>query len=240
LVNSIYLFFRTGRNRDYTYLGNLKYLSHDRKRERPVYFQWQILDWGTGDMPNRIGLELQTKRKSGIPLYRKQKNTLEEVTPPVNGKRLGVDTPTFRTNKDTDFAGRDERNKELGLLGEKLVIELEKKQLIESDRSDLAEKVKHISVIRGDGAGYDIESFTPEGETKFIEVKTTKGSKITSFFISSNEFYFAKIHKDHYLLYRIFEYDKDTNTGKYFVIQNIAEMDLSPTQFRISFTSNLK
>ena len=31
-------FLRTGENRRYGYLGRLKYLDHDRERERPVYF----------------------------------------------------------------------------------------------------------------------------------------------------------------------------------------------------------
>ena len=48
--NSIYLFLRTTAKRlgnvvPYTYLGRLKYLIHDRDREQPVYFTWQILDW---------------------------------------------------------------------------------------------------------------------------------------------------------------------------------------------------
>jgi protein-L-isoaspartate O-methyltransferase len=41
----IYLFLRTRKRSDYTYLGELKYLWHDPQRERPVYFHWQILDW---------------------------------------------------------------------------------------------------------------------------------------------------------------------------------------------------
>ena len=44
-VNSIYLFLRTAQGKDYAYLGKLKYLAHDREREQPVHFQWQILDW---------------------------------------------------------------------------------------------------------------------------------------------------------------------------------------------------
>jgi Domain of unknown function (DUF3427) len=44
LKNSIYLFLRASRRAKYTYLGKLKYLSHDAERENPVYFQWQILD----------------------------------------------------------------------------------------------------------------------------------------------------------------------------------------------------
>src|SRR5688572_20777035 len=45
LVNSVYLFLRTRKGIPYTYLGRLKYLSHDIERENPVHFKWQILDW---------------------------------------------------------------------------------------------------------------------------------------------------------------------------------------------------
>jgi hypothetical protein len=45
LKYSIYLFLRTNRRAKYTYLGKLKYLSHDTERENPVYFQWQVLEW---------------------------------------------------------------------------------------------------------------------------------------------------------------------------------------------------
>jgi hypothetical protein len=40
--NTIYLFLRTDKAKDYTYLGTLEYLTHDPKREQPVFFEWQI------------------------------------------------------------------------------------------------------------------------------------------------------------------------------------------------------
>ena len=43
--NRIYLFLRTSKYNKYTYMGHLKYQSHDPRREFPVYFTWQILDW---------------------------------------------------------------------------------------------------------------------------------------------------------------------------------------------------
>jgi|GEM_PF-2495120 len=43
--NNIHLFLRTNKTVPYTYLGRLAYHAHDPKRERPVYIQWQILDW---------------------------------------------------------------------------------------------------------------------------------------------------------------------------------------------------
>jgi hypothetical protein len=44
-TNTIHLFLRTSSGRPHTYLGRLKYLSHDAEREEPVHFEWQILDW---------------------------------------------------------------------------------------------------------------------------------------------------------------------------------------------------
>ncbi len=41
----------------------------------------------------------------------------------------------------------------------------------------LAEKVRHVSQLQGDGAGYDIESYSLDGTIKYVEVKTTKGSR---------------------------------------------------------------
>jgi hypothetical protein len=39
----------------------------------------------------------------------------------------------------------------------------------------------------GDGAGYDIASFAPDGRPRLIEVKTTNGWERTPFHISRNE-----------------------------------------------------
>jgi len=43
--NHIHLFLRTSKSSPYTYLGRLAYHTHDLQRERPVYIQWQILEW---------------------------------------------------------------------------------------------------------------------------------------------------------------------------------------------------
>ena len=45
LEDNIYLFLRTKRSKPNTYLGRLAYVEHDPKREKPVYFKWQILNW---------------------------------------------------------------------------------------------------------------------------------------------------------------------------------------------------
>ena len=54
-------------------------------------------------------------------------------------------------------------------------------------RDDLARKVRWVSDEDGDGAGYDIASFAPDGRPRLIEVKTTNGWERTPFHISRNE-----------------------------------------------------
>lgn len=59
-INAIYLFLRTKRTSNYTYLGKLKYLAHDLVREKPVYMYWQLLDWPIpAEVLRQINLNLQ-------------------------------------------------------------------------------------------------------------------------------------------------------------------------------------
>src|SRR5437763_1631203 len=59
-----------------------------------------------------------------------------------------------------DPAARDARNRTLGKRGEELALAFEQGRLRDAGRRDLARKVDWISESMGDGAGYDILSFT--------------------------------------------------------------------------------
>lgn len=62
-----------------------------------------------------------------------------------------------------DPAARDARNRELGKQGEARVFHHECDALIAAGQRELARKVRWIAEEDGDGAGYDILSFTPDG-----------------------------------------------------------------------------
>ena len=51
---------------------------------------------------------------------------------------------------------------------------------------DLARKVEWTSQERGDGAGYDIRSFSAAGDERLIEVKATRGGPTTDFFVTAS------------------------------------------------------
>jgi hypothetical protein len=70
-----------------------------------------------------------------------------------------------------------------------------------------------VSRIEGDCAGYDVRSYTANGDVKFIEVKTTRGSATTAFFLSANEVAFAAAHSENCYLYRVFEFEEGTGNA---------------------------
>jgi hypothetical protein len=102
-----------------------------------------------------------------------------------------------------DPVERDYLNKSLGKAGEAFVVDLEKLRLKEGNRADLARKIRWTAEEDGDGAGYDISSFTLEGKPRLIEVKTTNGSARTPFFITRNEFRVAHEIPDQWQIYRV-------------------------------------
>src|SRR5262249_18039746 len=91
-----------------------------------------------------------------------------------------------------DPALRDQLNRKLGYAGEAQVYDHEQRKLFDAGRKDLARKVRWVSQVDGDGAGYDIRSFDPTGNERLIEVKTTRGGNRTPFYLSRNENDFAK------------------------------------------------
>lgn len=127
------------------------------------------------------------------------------------------------------------RNRKLGLAGEIAVLESEKRLLIAAGREDLANRIIHVSVLEGDGAGYDIKSYGESGQEKYIEVKTTRGDQNTAFYVSSNEVAFAADHADSYFLYRIFDFDETAGAGKYFVQRGAVDraFQLIAVQFKV-------
>jgi hypothetical protein len=81
------------------------------------------------------------------------------------------------------------------------VLNVERRQL-ENKRPDLARKVRWVAAEDGDGAGYDVLSFTLQGRERLIEVKTTNGSARTPFFLSRNECDIAAERPEDWCIYR--------------------------------------
>lgn len=126
--------------------------------------------------------------------------TLRNALPPEEVEQMQ------RIARRFDVAGRDERNRSLGSAGEERVFHHERQILRQSGREDLARLVRWVSRDEGDGAGYDIASFTAEGRDRLIEVKTTNGWERTPFHISRNELEVAEERHDDWYLFRVYEF----------------------------------
>lgn len=107
-----------------------------------------------------------------------------------------------------DVAGRDERNRVLGEAGEERVLIHERASLTAAGRADLARDIRWVSHLDGDGAGYDIASFDPDGRPRLIEVKTTNGGDRTPFHISRNELDVADANPDEWRLVRLWDFSR--------------------------------
>lgn len=105
------------------------------------------------------------------------------------------------TKKKINYLERARRNAITGSKGEELVLKEERKRLIREGRSDLAVRVKRVS-IEDDSLGYDIHSFNADGTNRFIEVKTSESKSDTiSFYLSSNEHKKALTLESYYIYY---------------------------------------
>ena len=186
--------------------------------------------------------EKSPKPRTSKPTKKKASRTtgLTEKSPPTGNQRRGVGTGHFRAKKSPDYSDVEARNRKLGLAGEELVLDHGKNTLIESGRADLAELVQHTSKVEGDGAGYDIKSFTTTGELKYIEVKTTKAGDGTAFYISQNELAFSRSQQDAYCLYRVYEYDEVSKSASFYVVRGDLEntFELTPTAYRATLSGN--
>ncbi len=108
-----------------------------------------------------------------------------------------------------DPAERDFRNRTIGAAGEHFIMEFEAVQLRNHGRNDLADSIEWVSKDIGDGAGFDIKSFSRTGEDKFIEVKTTVGASRTPFYMTKNERAFAEECEAGYSLYRVYDFRRE-------------------------------
>lgn len=108
-----------------------------------------------------------------------------------------------------DVAKRDDRNRTLGRAGEQHVFAHERASLLAAGRTDLAERVRWVSQVDGDGAGYDIQSFDADGSDRLIEVKTTNGWERTPFYITRNEMEVAEAYRDNWRLVRLWNFARE-------------------------------
>lgn len=93
----------------------------------------------------------------------------------------------------TDWNAVNQQRTATGAAGEEYVYGIEFDHIANNTPYDL-ERVQHTSRFTGDGTGYDILSYTEDGRTAYIEVKTTTQGPDTPFYITPREYAFLNDH----------------------------------------------
>jgi hypothetical protein len=134
------------------------------------------------------------------------------VVAPPEGQRLSTYDRTNQVRDRPlvvrDYLQREARNRSLGSAGEDLVMRYEAQRLRAAGSRVLANRIEHVSTVKGDGAGFDILSFETDGRERFIEVKTTAYIAETPFYVSRNELSFSTEQAERFRLYRLFNFRK--------------------------------
>lgn len=114
-----------------------------------------------------------------------------------------------RHARRVDYLAREAANRQLGTNGEVLVVTYERARLSSLGLDNLADRVEHVAITRGDGLGYDVLSYSPAGRERFIEVKTTQLGPLTPFYVTAGEMSFSGEHENDYSLYRVYDFATD-------------------------------
>ncbi|ABA06087.1 conserved hypothetical protein [Nitrobacter winogradskyi Nb-255] len=181
-------------------------------------------DW-LGQMP---GTHPATGLQEAAQLWIGPPPTLSNQPPPQELEQM------LHIARKFDVAGRDERNRSLGRAGEERVLAHERASLQAVGREDLARKVRWVSEEDGDGAGYDIESFAPDGRSRLIEVKTTNGWERTPFHITRNELAVAEERRSEWRLFRLWNFSREPKAFELHPPLD-AHVSLTATTFQASF-----
>jgi len=156
-----------------------------------------------------------------------------QTIPPSNLRGENVKNKRKRKGIKIDRTIEQKNKTNVGEIGEKLVLKIEKERLETAGRKDLAEKVEWSSNLYGDGLGYDIKSFETNGKIRYIEVKSTTGNENTPFIISLNELSFSREYSDSFFIYRVCNISDNMGSVRYYILQGNIEntCQLSPNSY---------
>lgn len=146
----------------------------------------------------------------------------------------------YEAGEGRDYAKERKQNEALGRVGEEYVVDYENQRLSKLCLGGNKNKCIHKAKLPGgDMCGYDILSYNDDGSERYIEVKTTKSSFSTKFYLSHREMEFSKQKAQNYYLYRVYNYDVKNRTGEIAIIQgSLEEYAEYPTEYCVTLSKS--
>ena len=198
-------------------------------------FQKALIDGIEGYL-DRAGDALSSSGASESPAFAEAPMLFFEPPPVLSTFALPELSTLQRLVRKFDPAARDARNRVLGRQGEERTFYSERARLTASGRADLARKVRWVSEEDGDGAGFDIHSFSESGRDRLVEVKTTVGHQTTPFYVSENERSLSVERPEAFRLVRLYDFAREPRGFE--LIPPLEEsVMLRPVNYRASFDS---
>jgi hypothetical protein len=146
------------------------------------------------------------------------------LVPAPAGRNQGSPRSGLSLTQGEWGALRDLRLRTLGEAGERWVSQVERLELEAVGRQDLAARVEWTAKERGDGFGYDIASFDPDGTPIQIEVKTTNLGRRAPFYVTRNEVKRSEELAPTYRLYRVFDFAR---VPRVFIVRGSVEQSFT-------------
>lgn len=198
-------------------------ISHRNNNDLYKYFNYS--------KSGRVGILTSKSIIKNTTIAKEEESQYEEVAKDIKIIEQRKEKKRTFNSRKVDFEGTNKRNKEIGDAGEQFVLQIEREKL----GLPLSEKVRHVSAEDGDGAGYDILSYTQQGDIRFLEVKTTTGGKETAFYISENERLFLETYREDAEIVRVYNFNKEKGTGDIYRISGkdfLEQISLQPIAYK--------
>lgn len=171
-------------------------------------------------------------------VYFEDPEYLEEEEKEVPVKEFDLQAkinPIHLKGAHVDYIQQAKTNKEIGDSGEEFVYQHER-SLVKKYKLGHQKQVRRVAKLDGDGLGYDILSYDKYGKEKYIEVKTTAGKEDGSIFITANELKMSEEHPEQYYLYRVYDFDPVSMTGKISIRKgSLKELCISAQTYKVDF-----
>ena len=211
----------------------------DRKDDKFSQIVRNVVAHAPNGVTSRSGYILDKTKKPAV-FYAKTINSDDVAAAKISDEQIKE-----RKEKSRKFAARkidfntiNKFHSVLGDFGEIFALKWERNRLIDLGVTfNVLDEVVHFSKAFGDGAGYDILSRKDNGyELLHIEVKTTKGGLDTPFYMSENERAFIEEYKENTLIYRVYNYNQETDVGEHEIIiyeDLVTKYNFNPVNYKV-------
>jgi hypothetical protein len=187
----------------------------------------------TEQAPTQQKVRVTSEEVAPMGTLRLSHETEEKPLSPTLIETISDITPEHFFIEKVDWQRVNKDNKQIGDTGERIVVNYEQNLLREAGVPELAERVEHTAKIQGDGVGYDVLSFFPDGREKYIEVKSTQKVAHSSFFITHNELDFLRKQQEQAFIYCITEATSDEpKLAIYTAEQFLQFAQLTPAEYK--------